>query len=383
MSESIRFSERSSSPEAGTDTESDIQLDPTPGFVIKTLLVVATNSPKKRLQGTKFFINVCHDSQIPEPEDGYGPEVIANIQNGGDWIIPIVVSEEREDKDKAGKPCYVWDCCTNPKVLKAAFKSIEIRALLIETCIELVEDRGTLQLSREFTLPKLASKGIPYKTLLKASQIKPDSVVKGVEDFARTVLGDSTADALLEHKKDLSSGKHKKIEALGSNETGNINFPKPPSSFSRGNSIIEQPKLIEEITEDDKKKIMEKSAKVMQTKSHPAYSPLTDSMYMKETSTKIIAADFQLSSLNYKIIDFKSNKDSLFCLVIDFPSIKSFEASGLRISQSKNKLFLYKVTPESENLSTSDNLSIVLPVNWSKYKAYFEKDTRALYVFFS
>lgn len=122
-----------------------ITLNPSPGFVIKTHLLKSRN---KRDQGIKVFINACTDPQIPQPEEVYGEELFMRIQNGEDWIVPIVVSKQREDVDRAGKRALVWDCCMHPRVVLEATKDKGVKVILIETCIELVEDSSSVELSR-------------------------------------------------------------------------------------------------------------------------------------------------------------------------------------------------------------------------------------------
>jgi hypothetical protein len=96
----------------------------------------------------KVFINVCTDSQVPQPENVFGEELFSRIQNGEDWVVPVVISKQREDYDRAGKRCLVWDCCIHPRVVLEATKDKGVKIILIETCIELVEDSASVELSR-------------------------------------------------------------------------------------------------------------------------------------------------------------------------------------------------------------------------------------------
>lgn len=170
----------------------DITLNPLPSFVIKTLLVADTKKPVRK-QGTKVFINVCVDPQIPEPEGGYGDELILRVSQGEDWIIPIVPSIERTDVDKKGVSCQVWDCCMNPRVIVEAMANPAIKILLVETCIELIEDKAHVQLSREYVLPKLTVKGELQRTMLHKSQLSGTdnqkvSLVSGVDSMVRDIM---------------------------------------------------------------------------------------------------------------------------------------------------------------------------------------------------
>lgn len=126
-----------------------MKLHPIPGFVVKT----------RTAQGEKCFINLCSDDQVPQPDTLDASEIILRIQQNADWIVPIVVSPERTDRDKAGNPSRVWDCCMNPQVLNIGVVESGIKLLTIETCLELVEDAASVQLDRQYSIPKMKAKG--------------------------------------------------------------------------------------------------------------------------------------------------------------------------------------------------------------------------------
>lgn len=168
--------------------DEEIKLDPSPGFVVKTQIV----SGKK--QGKKTFINICSDSRVPEPQDGYGPEILDKVQQGEDYVVPIVLSHQREDVDKAGKNSFVWDCCMHPKVIIESIQNSGLRILVIETCLELIENSSGNELSREFALPKMLAKGKLEQTLVRKRDLyytgteEEESVTRGIDDLARKVI---------------------------------------------------------------------------------------------------------------------------------------------------------------------------------------------------
>lgn len=128
-----------------------MKLDPTPGYAIKT---------KELSTGVKVFINVCTDSQVPTPEVVDSSAIARLIQQGSDWTVPIVVSNPpRNDMDKSGAPCYVWDCCMNPEVVLLGISESLVKDLTIETCLELVEDASGTMLDRNYKLPRMKAKG--------------------------------------------------------------------------------------------------------------------------------------------------------------------------------------------------------------------------------
>ncbi|KTW27462.1 uncharacterized protein T551_02961 [Pneumocystis jirovecii RU7] len=147
----------------------EIYISPLPGFVIKT---IQTGDQKKRFpQGTKVFLNLCHSEKVTPPKDGVDRDIGLKIMRGWHWEIPIVVSVERWDVDKAGRKCLVIDCCCNTSVMKLSKEDINIRFFFIETCFEVVEDKTGMILSREYTIPKMKSKGELLSSILELDNI--------------------------------------------------------------------------------------------------------------------------------------------------------------------------------------------------------------------
>lgn len=108
---------------------------------------------------TKVFINVCHDPEVPRPSVDFEPEMVFPLIIENQWEIPIIVSQEKESKDKKGFPSLVYDCCINSKCFQWCQVSKDLRSILIEWCIESVELLYSFTLEREFSLPKMLSKG--------------------------------------------------------------------------------------------------------------------------------------------------------------------------------------------------------------------------------
>ncbi|AOW00873.1 uncharacterized protein YALI1_A20149g [Yarrowia lipolytica] len=148
-----------------TSSQAMVTIHPTPVYAIKTRLAT---SAKGKQQGTKVFLNVCYDSNVPSPDTPFGPETLRNLEQGIDWHMPVVLGKERKDTDNKKQLCYVWDCVVSLSVLEASMSSIEVKSLLIETCMGLVEMNYGLVLSREFTLPNLTAKGTPAAIKLRA-----------------------------------------------------------------------------------------------------------------------------------------------------------------------------------------------------------------------
>lgn len=177
-----------------------MKLDPTPGFVVKTATLTGPR--------TKVFINVCSDNQLPEPDTLNVDEVTRRVKKNENWVVPIVVSPKREDVDKAGKPCVVFDACMNQAVLLLGVRDKGINILIIETCIELVEDSSGLMLDRNYVLPKLRAKGKLHDTEISEADLTrgPRSLERVLED-----VKDEVSTTVISGKPPID-GKHQTVK---------------------------------------------------------------------------------------------------------------------------------------------------------------------------
>lgn len=150
----------------------EVTLNPKPGFVIKTVIA----SGKR--QGAKIFINLCVDDQVPEPNVQSYDDVPVSPE---DFVVPIVLSQERETIDKAGRKSLVRDCCVNPRVVDNSLKNARFRLMVIGTCLELVGNSSDEVLSQEFSLPKMQFKESLEKTVIRRQDLEPQGTsVSGV-----------------------------------------------------------------------------------------------------------------------------------------------------------------------------------------------------------
>ncbi|KAG1851884.1 hypothetical protein DFJ58DRAFT_716658 [Suillus subalutaceus] len=110
----------------------------TPSDALGVLLNTQNTIPK----GLKVFVNIAWDTNVPPPPPG-SEDAIQKAMRDQDYdrsnsdgsFIPVVVSDLRDDKDKAGQPALVVDCR--------------------------VESHTSLLLSRQIGTPNIASKGKP------------------------------------------------------------------------------------------------------------------------------------------------------------------------------------------------------------------------------
>ncbi|KAI8818247.1 pre-RNA processing PIH1/Nop17-domain-containing protein [Fimicolochytrium jonesii] len=142
---------------------------PEPGFVVKTHNTVKVDDWGV---GLKVFINICHSPNIPAPPPATKEEIVKalNAEDNAAYKVPLSLSSPRPDRDKSGKTCLVFDACVNTDPLDKAAEDGDFKLFLIELALEWVEEKYKLQLSREFTLPKMASKGRLSKHIIRRAK---------------------------------------------------------------------------------------------------------------------------------------------------------------------------------------------------------------------
>ncbi|KZT36252.1 hypothetical protein SISSUDRAFT_1063833 [Sistotremastrum suecicum HHB10207 ss-3] len=123
-----------------------VSLKPDAGFCIKTTLESTS---------TKIFLNICYSSLVPFPPMGLEPSAIEDPN----YVLPIVISELREDKDKKGEKAFVVDCIYSKELKGKVLKEPDFKEFLQLIALEKVEERHELILSRKIGTPNIASKG--------------------------------------------------------------------------------------------------------------------------------------------------------------------------------------------------------------------------------
>ena len=122
---------------------------PKPAFVFKTI----------DRAGGKVFINVCSSPQVPKP-----PEITPQMLQGESARIriPLSMGEPREDQDKEGKPCTTYDAIMHTDPVERAKTEKSMKDFVVELCLQWVEQKFSLELSRTVKFPKgMQAKGEP------------------------------------------------------------------------------------------------------------------------------------------------------------------------------------------------------------------------------
>ena len=141
-------------------------LNPSPGYVLKT------NNGEK-----KVFINICKCDKVAEPR----AEVSSQDQNGVkksgiSWSMPYSLAPGREDLDKGGKTCTVYDVVFHPKCFENSKKDPRLKDLMEATALDGIEREFKEKLDRtNLKRPKLKFKGQPQATVIRTPNEKGPS----------------------------------------------------------------------------------------------------------------------------------------------------------------------------------------------------------------
>jgi len=131
-------------------------INPKPGYVIKT---------KNLSCGTKVFVNICSDDNIGKPTSK--AETVSGSQ-GLQWSIPYSQSQPREDIDRSGEKCMVYDVIFHPDTMYLATRDPRMKGLVHSTAIDALEQAFGAKCDRNnLKYPKMKFKGIFRPTIIR------------------------------------------------------------------------------------------------------------------------------------------------------------------------------------------------------------------------
>eukprot|EP00357_Protocruzia_adherens_P034438 CAMPEP_0115016558 /NCGR_PEP_ID=MMETSP0216-20121206/27519_1 /TAXON_ID=223996 /ORGANISM="Protocruzia adherens, Strain Boccale" /LENGTH=329 /DNA_ID=CAMNT_0002387059 /DNA_START=100 /DNA_END=1089 /DNA_ORIENTATION=- len=130
--------------EGEMDEEGGIIVTPKPGFVVKTT----------EKSGQKVFLNMVTHKLVDPPENKPLPD---SEENG--IRVPLSLGDPREDFDKKGGICRVFDVIWNPETLKSAQEDNVFRQLLVELSFAQINQKHKVELSLDYKVIKLRYKG--------------------------------------------------------------------------------------------------------------------------------------------------------------------------------------------------------------------------------
>lgn len=176
--------------------------------------------------GRKVFINICSSEKVQAPEsweDGVMPESVKNSLNNMEELensqdvqalrIPLSLSEQRNDYDKHGQECTVFDCVFSDKVMSEATTFRPMKVFVIECAMGWIQHKCKVQLDQKFKLPKLKYKGDVIHEHRVRKQQKP--LVTEVTDV--TDAADEEPSVALCSRKPVKS-----VEQISSGESSSL-----------------------------------------------------------------------------------------------------------------------------------------------------------------
>ena len=130
-------------------------INPKPGHVLKT-----------SVDGEqKCFVNICTNENLGQPRSS--PSVQGTTR-GMQWSIPHSVSQAREDVDKAGKKCMVYDVVFHPDTYHMLTKNARFKKMIHDTALDAVERQFGVTLDKvNVKTPKMTFKGLPVSSVIR------------------------------------------------------------------------------------------------------------------------------------------------------------------------------------------------------------------------
>ena len=130
-------------------------VNPEPCYVIKS----SVDGSKKA------FINVCKNDKVGKP---FSEPVIKSGTRGLNWSLPYTQAPPRDDIDKSGNHCVVYDVVFHPDTHRLAASNVHFKKMLDNTAMDAVEDNFSVHLDRKnVKFPKMKYKGTPRPTVIR------------------------------------------------------------------------------------------------------------------------------------------------------------------------------------------------------------------------
>ncbi|KAI9313681.1 pre-RNA processing PIH1/Nop17-domain-containing protein [Dichotomocladium elegans] len=133
--------------EVKTNDFHDVPVQPQPGYICKTKVVRADDSKSQCKEGMVVYINVCHAGEIPAPPVMPESEVQKALHAEPDaaFRVPVSLGQMRRDGDSES---LIFDACIHTLPYTRSEHDLDFRLYILELCIELVEERLSVELSR-------------------------------------------------------------------------------------------------------------------------------------------------------------------------------------------------------------------------------------------
>ena len=174
------YAEEISNPENRKRYEAEIaQLEAERGMDIKFVQPEPGHVIKTTVNGeTKVFINICKNEHIEKPSAN--KQKTQGGRYGLQWSIPHSFAPPREDTDKSGNKCRVFDVVFHPDTYRMGETNVRFRKMLHDTAFDGIERQFDVSIDRKnMKFPKMKFKGIPSATVIRSkSGEKSDGIDK-------------------------------------------------------------------------------------------------------------------------------------------------------------------------------------------------------------
>jgi dynein assembly factor 2 len=142
-------------------------INPEPCYVIKS----SVDGHKKA------FINICQNDKVGKPTS---IPMTKSGSRGLNWSLPFTQAPPRDDLDKSGNRCTVFDVVFHPDTHRLAENNVELKKMLNNTALDAVEDNFSVQLDRKnLKFPKMKYKGSPIPAVIRKKMENPPVVKDG------------------------------------------------------------------------------------------------------------------------------------------------------------------------------------------------------------
>ena len=358
----VEYAEEISNPENRKKYEEEIRqlenergmdikfINPEPGHVIKSTL----NSGEKN---RKAFINICKNENIGKST--FTKESGPNGR-GVQWSIPHSITRPREDLDKSGEKCTVYDVVFHPETYRMAESDPRFKKLVHDTALDAIEGHFNVSLDKKnIKTPRLKNnyKGAITSTVLRTRR----------EDQAGQSEGLPSDSILNQMPYPYDSNKTTKemttewLEKEGKRKTSKRSSDKAQSNESTAKESSSQDIPSSSSLKDDY--TMSQSTEISSSKEDKPITP-------KYTILHRSAVDLQ---------EFRNAPDAKtstrpkeLVISIDLPKLKSANTVDLDIVE--NHIMLKCTTPASYELE----LRLPYPVDETNGTAKFDKSKSQL-----
>ncbi|CAD5118944.1 DgyrCDS7619 [Dimorphilus gyrociliatus] len=207
----------------------DVQfVHPKESFVMKT-----TVNGKKTA-----YINICSNENIERPKP-------TREVGGVSWSIPYSLSPVRDNSDKDGKLCTIFDVVYHPDSIRMAETNVKFKEIVKQTAFEGIKEKlgAVIDLKNIKELNNIKYKGTPTATVIRkkkddfeASKNGPKST-DGIPHFPYPYGEKSSAELAQEQEKNLKTNKDSKKEQVRTQEADDSEYTKPKYTIKHSSNM--------------------------------------------------------------------------------------------------------------------------------------------------